>query len=155
DLAGHVAATTGAGLGRRQVQHRVVLARLPAARRAQGRAVRRLRWLGQLAPAAGTVRGQDEAEAGHGAAQTDLVARLQVVFRQRQAGTLRGRLVPFALANLLAVDEGAVEAAEVADADVRRVDVEQAVVAGDLLMVAVVRQPRLAVPRPAEQAGGP
>jgi hypothetical protein len=47
------------------------------------------------------------------------------------------------------VDEGVVAAAEVADAVVGRVDVEEAVVPPDGAMILVVRQPRRAVAGPA------
>src|SRR5262249_41080391 len=52
-----------------------------------------------------------------------------------------------------AVEVRAVEAAEVAQADVGRVDVEQAVVPADGLVRVVARQPRAAVGGPADDAG--
>src|SRR5262249_28738651 len=56
--------------------------------------------------------------------------------------------------DLDAVDEGAVAAAEVADAHVGRVDVQQAVVPRHQPVVVVVGQPHLAVSRPTDQARG-
>ena len=66
----------------------------------------------------------------HRRAHADLVPVAQVHFGQPAAGCLLGTLLPAAAAVLLAVHVGAVETAEIAQAGMRRIHLEQEVMAG-------------------------
>src|ERR1051325_10761974 len=83
---------------------------------------------------------------GQIAPQSDLVAVLQAlaVRRTELARTVAQRHAE-ALVNLLAVDEGAVLAAEILHPHFRRIDTEQAMMARDVLVVEVVRKARRTV----------
>src|SRR5262249_35261005 len=93
-----------------------------------------------LRGAVGAPRRHEDRNAEDGFAEPNLVAVLEVELGEGDAGPFFGRHVLVALANLLAVHEDAVAAADGADADVGGVDVEQAVVPGDRLVVLVIGQ---------------
>src|SRR5262249_55535520 len=87
-----------------------------------------------------------------GLAEPDLVAALQVVLGEDRLAALLLRLAP---ADAPPVDERAELAAQVADAAVRRVDVEQAVQPGDRGVLLHVGQLDVAIAVPADDARGP
>ncbi len=74
------------------------------------------------------------------------------MFAKTLVGTPFAVVLPAPLADLLAVDKRAVAAAEITNANVRRIDVEQAVAARDLAMVRIVGQARMAIRVAADDA---
>jgi hypothetical protein len=112
------------------------------------------RLIGELGSAAGADCRSHNRDVEDCLAQRDLIPVFEIVLQERKLGHLVGRQVPMTLADLGTVDIGAVAAAEVTDADLRRIDVEQAVMARDEAVVGVAGEAHLAILRPADEAGG-
>src|SRR6266540_3040717 len=89
----------------------------------------------------------------HVAAEGNLVAVLEQLARQRRQ--LAGLPVPAgALADVLAVDVGAVLAPEILHPHFRRIHAEQAVTPRDILVIVVIRQARVTLVRPPKDVLG-
>ena len=110
--------------------------------------------LGDLGAAVGADDGDVDGDAEGGGAEADLVAVLEVELGEEGVGDVFAGQPLVALADELAVDVGAVAAAEIADADVGRVDVEEAVVARDGVVGGVLGETDVAVAFLADKGGG-
>src|SRR5262249_35590629 len=95
----------------------------------------------------------EDSDLENGRAQADLVAVFEVVIAESLSRAASLVFLDAALTDLLAIHESAVATAEVANANVRGIDIEQAMTAGKFGVLGVIGQTRMAIRIAADDAG--